>query len=88
MPPTAAISERINPSVKSCLINRRRPAPSARRIVISWRRSRDRASNRLLTFAHAMSRTKNTTAIVIASVDVMFPAWLNGVLHNGESERS
>ena len=34
----------------------------------------DRASSRLLTFAHAISRTKTTTAIVIASVEVMFPA--------------
>src|SRR6266567_2636834 len=65
-PPAAAISESNNPSVKSCFTRRRRPAPRASRIVISWRRSKDRASKRLLTFAHAMSNTKNTTAIVIA----------------------
>src|SRR5439155_3907465 len=85
IPPTAAMSESNNPSVTNCLTRRLRPAPSARRIVISCRRNSDRASKRLLTLAHAISKTKNTTAIVIASVDVMFPAPLKGVFHNGTS---
>ena len=54
----AAINERNKPSVKSCLIKRRRPAPSASRIVISCRRKSERASKRLLTLAQAMRRTK------------------------------
>src|SRR5438552_18756149 len=85
IPPAAATAERHKPSVKSCLIKRRRPAPSARRIVISWRRRNERASKRLLTFAQAIKRTKNATPLVIASVDDRFPTALNGVFHKGKS---
>ena len=39
---------------------RRRPAPSAARIAISFCRVAARAKSRLATFAHAMARTKPT----------------------------
>ena len=42
---------------------RPRPAPMARRTAISFCRAAARASSRLATLAHAMSRTRATTAI-------------------------
>src|SRR6202040_73754 len=56
------------PSVRSCCKRRLRPAPMARRTVISWRRAKERTRSRLPTLAQAMSRTKTTTATMISSV--------------------
>jgi len=52
-------------SVSNCRINRKRPAPNAIRTANSLRRSAPRASNRLATFAHAISSTSPTIIISI-----------------------
>ncbi len=50
-------------SVSVWRTRRARPAPSARRIAISFCRPVARASSRLATFAHAMRSTRPTIAI-------------------------
>ena len=57
--PAPAIASRML-SVSSCRTMRHRAAPSAVRIASSRRRATLRASSRLATFAHAMSRTNAT----------------------------
>ena len=59
-PAPALASESTTLSVSSCRTTRTRPAPSAARIVNSRVRPVARASSRLATLAHAISRTKPT----------------------------
>jgi hypothetical protein len=58
-PPTVA---RTMLSTSSCLIKRRRAAPSASRIANSERRIAALARSRLAVFAHAISKTTPTIA--------------------------
>ena len=55
------------PSVRSCRTRRPRLAPIARRTAISLRRALARAVRRLATFAHPISRTSATIAMMISS---------------------
>ena len=66
-PASPPITARITASVTNCEMRRQRPAPIATRIAISFRRDTARASSRLATFAHAISKTNPTTAPSTAS---------------------
>ena len=59
VPPTSASTTL---SVRSWRMSRRALAPRAAREAISFSRTADRASSRLATFTHAISRTKATAA--------------------------
>lgn len=61
MPSTPPVNAITRFSIKNCPKIRRRDAPIDARTAISFRRAVPRASNRLPTFTHAMSRTKPTT---------------------------
>src|SRR5712691_2938878 len=80
-PPVAPKRESTRPSVSNCFHRRARPAPTARRTLISWRRAHERTRSKLPTFAQAISRTNATTAIMISSVGSSVPALLKGVCH-------
>ena len=54
-------------SVSNCVTNLERPAPNARRAAISFLRTTARAISRFATFAHAISRTRPTVAIAVAT---------------------
>ena len=84
-PPAAPNRESTRPSVRSCFNKRPRPAPMARRTVISWRRANDRTRSKLPTFAQAISKTKTTTASMISNVGSRVAALLNGVCHSGQN---
>ena len=58
-PPPGSASSRL--SVNSCPTIRRRPAPSARRMPISFTRAAARASSRFATLAQATSNTRPET---------------------------
>ena len=62
-------------SVSSCRTTRHESAPSATRTAISFWRTAARASSRLATFAHAMSSTNATDAVMIISIGRKSPAW-------------
>ena len=62
IPPAIRASTKL--SVRSCLIRRFLPAPSAARIAISRVRAVARASSRFATFTQAISKT-NPTAIIM-----------------------
>ena len=85
IPPAVAKAERIRPSVRSCCNKRRRPAPSARRVVICGCRINDLTKSSVLTFAHAIRRTNRTTANAICSVGNISVATLKGLRHSGRS---
>ena len=59
-PTTPPTIDRTMLSVRNCRMSRARPAPSAVRTAISFRRDSALASNRLPTFAQAMSKTNPT----------------------------
>ncbi len=69
-PPPKTESNR--PSARNCWTNRRRPAPSAMRMLISRRRTVARASSKLATLVQAISSTKPTATIIITSVERTF----------------
>ena len=54
-------------SIASCRATRHRPAPSDSRTAISRCRASARASSRLVTFAHATSRTRPNAATINAN---------------------
>src|ERR1700722_10597 len=83
-PLTEERTERMRPSVRSCLNNLPRLQPMASRTVISCWRAKDLTSSKLLTFAQAIRRTKNTATREIPRVGASAPAWLNGVFHKGK----
>ena len=74
MPSAAPMSATMTLSVSSWRTMRQRSAPSATRTAISFERAVARARSRLATFAHAMSSTNATDAIMIISTGRKLPA--------------
>ena len=72
-PTTPPISASSTLSVKTCLSNRSGPAPSATRTAISRSRAAARASNIVVRFAHAISRTRKTAASKMNSAECIPP---------------
>ena len=60
-------------SVSSCLMMRQRPAPSARRIAISFCRAEARINSRLATLAQAINRTNATVVRITSNKRRMLP---------------
>ena len=73
MPSGALTSPSSTLSVSSCRTIRPRPAPMAARTDISRARAVARASNRLATFAHAISRTSVTAPMAVSVTSVTSP---------------
>ena len=84
-PPPAPIMDSNNPSVKSCCSTRPRPAPRARRAVISWRRAKNLTSSRLLTFAQTIRSTSIPIPSAMPNVGSIKDAPLKGAFHNGST---
>ena len=66
-PATPPISASNTLSVRTCLSNRSGPAPSATRMAISRSRAAARASNIVVRFAQAISRTRKTAQSKMSS---------------------
>ncbi len=81
-PAAVPVSVSTQLSVTNWRTRRALPAPRAVRTAISRRRASDRATSRLATLAHAMSRTKTTAAISIISAGRSAP---NSSTSSGET---
>ena len=68
----AAASNRL--SISNCCTRRPRPAPSARRTLISRARAAPRASSMPATFAHAISRTRPTATMQPVTITESIPS--------------
>ena len=86
-PPAAPKIDNNKPSPRSCPTIRVRLAPSAVRIAISRCRAVERASKRLVTFAHAMSNTNATAARIVINAGRTSPT-ISSCNEYTRSERS